>query len=723
MERTSPSIKTADSQKMPKTNRLIMEKSPYLLQHAHNPVDWFPWGDEAFEKADRENKPIFLSIGYATCHWCHVMEHESFEDPEVAALLNENFVSIKVDREERPDVDHLYMTACQIMRGSGGWPLTIVMTPDKRPFFAATYLPRQSVHGRIGMLDLLPQLVKAWHGDRDQLNGLAERLTGAIKEVMNASSSSEPVEDSLHLAFRHLARQFDPKHGGFGRQMKFPMPHQLLFLLRYWYRTGNGDALKMVEQTLTAMRHGGIFDQLGFGFHRYTTEPSWLVPHFEKMLYDQALLMLAYTEAYQATGNPLFERTVREIATYIRREMTANTGGFFSAEDADSEGKEGKFYLWTEAEIRQLLDEETAQLVIESYGISPGGNFSEHPGETDTGQNIPHLAVSTEHLAARHQTDVKTLERQLDTGRRVLFATRQNRVHPLKDDKVLTDWNGLMIGALARAARVLGDPTYAHLAERSARFVLKTLVDDDGRLLHRYRDNKAGIQATLDDYAFFVFGLIELYESTFEILYLEQAVRLAEVMLAHFDDPTHGGFFLTAADAPVPITRPKEIYDGAIPSGSSVAIYNLLRLARLTGNSAHEERAARAMKTYGDALANSPTSHAMFLLALDFAVGPSLEIVVAGETRAQDTNEMLKTLATRYLPNHVLLLRDEAKAAQLARLAPYTADQRRLKDAATAYICVDHACSFPTNDVTQMMTLIDERLAAARPADPPAETN
>ena len=474
-------------------NRLQFEKSPYLLQHADNPIDWYPWGDEAFEKAQKEDKPIFLSIGYSTCHWCHVMEHESFEDPEVARLMNEIFVSIKVDREERPDIDKTYMTVSQMLTGSGGWPLNIIMTPDKKPFFAGTYFPKESRFGRVGMLDLVPRIQEIWLNEHQKALDTADQVVAALQKMSQQTVTQLKYSDEeegtlgkaiLDAAYKQLADLFDEVHGGFGSAPKFPTPHTLLFLLRYWKRHDDEQALKMVERTLQAMRLGGVYDHIGFGFHRYSTDSKWLLPHFEKMLYDQALLAMAYTEAYQVTQKEEYARTAQEIFTYVLRDMTAPSGGFYSAEDADSEGVEGKFYVWSQEEIRHILDEEEAEFVMRVFNFEKGGNFKEQATGLKTGENIVHLQKPLADLAAGFKVTEQELRHRIENIRQKLFDIREQRVHPHKDDKILTDWNGLMIAALAKGAQVFDEPRYAQAAERAARFILDEAHDENGRLLH-----------------------------------------------------------------------------------------------------------------------------------------------------------------------------------------------------------------------------------------------
>ncbi len=704
-------VSCANDPTMARQNRLAHEKSPYLLQHKDNPVDWYPWGEEAFERARAEDKPIFLSIGYSTCHWCHVMEHESFEDEEVAALMNDSFVSIKVDREERPDIDNLYMSFCQMMGGSCGWPLNVVMTPDKQPFFVATYIPKQSRYGRLGMMDLVPRLTKLWRERRGDVEASAREITEALRRSPAAASDSSAATldaGTLREAFLQFSRRFDAEHGGFGTAPKFPSPHNLLFLLRYAHRTDEAAARAMVARTLDRMRLGGVFDHVGFGFHRYATDAEWKLPHFEKMLYDQAMLAMAYTEAYQATGKATYAGTAREIFTYVLRDMTAPEGGFFSAEDADSEGREGKFYLWTVDEVREVLGPEEAAFVIGTFNMTPEGNFEDEATRQKTGENILYLKKPLEEIAAERGEAAETVRARWETARQKLFAHREQRVHPGKDDKVLTDWNGLMIAALAKAARALDAPEYAEAARRAAAFIRTTMRTDEGRLRHRWREGEAALQANLDDYAFMVWGLIELYETTFDTAYLEEALALNDVILTHFRDEKEGAFFFTPDDGEALLARQKELYDGAIPSGNSVAMYNLLRLSRLTGNTDFEAEAARVSAYAGRLIRRMPSGFAAFLIGLDFAVGPTFEVVVVGRPGAADTEAMLSALRSRYLPNKVLIFRPEGDAPAVTRLAPYTATQHTLDGKATAYVCRNFVCNRPTTSVEEMLEFLGE---------------
>jgi uncharacterized protein len=683
-------------------NRLEREKSPYLLQHKDNPVDWYPWGDEAFALAQRDDRPIFLSIGYATCHWCHVMERESFEDEDVAQLMNDTFVNIKVDREERPDVDHIYMSVCQMMTGHGGWPLTVIMTPDRKPFFVGTYLPRESQGGRAGMLDLVPSVREAWAEQRETLLSSADDITETLIRSSTGRTQVKPMDQTvLHGAAAQLSRRYDPVHGGFGTAPKFPTPHNLLFLLRYWFRSGDASALQIVEQTLTRMRQGGLFDQVGFGFHRYSTDQFWLLPHFEKMLYDQALMTLAYTDAFQATRKPLLGKTAREIITYVLRDLTSPEGAFYSAEDADSEGEEGKFYVWTEEEIRQALDEEHRSIAIDAFTIHPEGNFLDEATQRKTGANIPHLRDPLEAIAARHGLSEEEASRRLEEARQKLFHVRGRRVRPGLDDKVLTDWNGLMIGAIARAAHVFNDPELASAAEASARFVLDRLRRNDGSLLHRYRDGEAAIEGLLDDYAFLSWGLIELYNATRDTHWLSTSLELTEIMIRDFADADNGGFFMTR-DSHQLIVRPKEHLDSAMPSGNSIAMLNLFRLARLTGRQTLEGMAHKVAISASESVRQFPSAYTALMLGVDFAIGPTYEVVVAGQRGASDTEAMLDALRVHYMPNKVVLFKPTGED-EVTEIAPFTAAMDVRAGRATAYVCRDYACEQPVTDVEAML--------------------
>ncbi len=678
-------------------NRLAESNNPYLLQHADNPVDWYPWGDEAFEAARAQDKPIFLSIGYATCHWCHVMEHESFEDAAVAALMNDVFINIKVDREERPDIDGVYMSVAQAITGRGGWPLTILMTPDRKPFFAGTYIPKESRYGQIGMLELIPRVAGSWRDQRDGILSSAEEITQAVQGSFSSRSEGETLgEETLVRAYEQLHRRYDADLGGFGTAPKFPTPHNLLFLLRYWNRTGSAEALEMLESTLQRMRRGGIWDHVGYGFHRYSTDRHWLLPHFEKMLYDQALLAMAYTEAYQATRDPQYRESAELIFAYIERDMTGPEGAFFSAEDADSinrkgEKEEGAFYVWSDAELADALGDGDAEFARQVFGTMPGGNFSDQATGQPTGDNVLHLSTAP---AAKGD--------RLESIRQRLFEVRSDRPRPLLDDKILSDWNGLMIAALSKAAAAFGVPKYAERAAKAADFLLSNLRTDDGALLHRYRNGNAGIRANLDDYAFLTWGLFELYEATFDERYLGEALALHRTMNERFADEQGGGYFFTADGAEELLFRQKEFYDGAIPSGNSVAMLNGLRLSRVTGD-LDLERTADGVGSSLAELNTHPSAHAFLMTAADFAVGPSLEVVVAGERSADDTHALLNAFRALYAPNAVVLLRTPGSGqASLAAIAPFTEFQVAQSGRATAYVCERQTCQAPTHDAAEM---------------------
>ncbi|MGY5862031.1 MAG: thioredoxin domain-containing protein [Candidatus Thorarchaeota archaeon] len=693
---------------MTKPNRLVDEKSPYLLQHAYNPVDWRPWGEKAFRKAEAEDKPVFLSIGYSTCHWCHVMEHESFEDPEVARLMNDAFVSIKVDREERPDIDKIYMQVAQMMTGRGGWPLTIIMTPDKEPFFAGTYIPKGDRFGQAGMLSMIPQITDVWKSDRSRVDKITEQIKHSLT-VPETLEHAELGRESIEQMVSVQANRFDEMNGGFGRAPKFPTPHNLMMLLRHWKRTGDEFSLLMVEKTLQKMRDGGIFDHVGYGFHRYATDARWLLPHFEKMLYDQAMLAIVYAETYQATGNSQYANVAKEILTYVMRDMRSPDGAFYSAEDADSEGEEGKFYVWSDEEIRSLLTDAEAEAFVKAFNIQKDGNFYDEATREKVSTNIPHVTSSLNDAARALKTDEGTLSKLLERAREKLFSAREKRVRPLRDDKVLTDWNGLMIAALAKAARILNEPEYAQNAELAVQFILKTMRRDDGILMHRFREDEVSVPAFLDDHAFLVWGLLELYETTFDVQYLKTAKELNQDMLDHFWDEKDGALFFAGDYSEKLLVRQKEAYDGAIPSGNSIAMLNLIRLARLLGEADYEQKASEIAKAFSMQVERSPTGFGMMLLALDFALGPSYEIIIAGNPEADDTQEMLKTLRERFIPNKIVILRGgEEQSQQITQLAPYTRYYDSLKGKATVHVCINQNCKLPTIETSQMLKLLDE---------------
>jgi uncharacterized protein YyaL (SSP411 family) len=686
-------------------NRLILEKSPYLLQHADNPVDWYSWGDEAFDRAARENKPVFLSIGYATCHWCHVMAHESFEDTGIAALLNKDFICIKVDREERPDIDSIYMSVCQMMTGKGGWPLTVCLTPEKKPFFTGTYIPKESRFGMAGLTDLLPRISRSWQERRKDLVSSAEEIAAALHQEQESHHDDIPDILLLHQGYEELELRFDAEYGGFSRAPKFPAPHTLLFLLRFWKRTGNTRARTMVEKTLGAMRSGGIFDQVGGGFHRYSTDAQWRVPHFEKMLYDQALLVMAYTEAYLATHKPEFRKTAEEIISYVIRDLISPEGAFFSAEDADSAGGEGAFYLWTTGETEEILGKEDAIVAARVFGITHAGNYQD--AGTGRGQNILYRTQSDAEVASSFGIAEIDLEIRLESIRTRLFAAREQRSRLSLDDKVLTDGNGLFIAALAQAARTFGNEKYLAAARRAMQFVLTRMRTTNGGLLHRYRDGEPAIPAFGDDYAFIIKALIELYEATFEPAYLSSARELNTWFLAHFWDEVQGGFFTISDTAEILLVRKKESYDGAIPSCNSVAFENLVKLTHLTGDTSNEQRASELSRCFAEPVHQSPSAHAWFLCALDSAIGPVHDVVIVGERDADDTRAMINELRDHYLPCVLIVFRPPGEHDfLLTSLAPFTSNLNALGGKATAYICTGHTCALPITEPHQMLELL-----------------
>ncbi len=672
-------------------NRLAQEASPYLLQHADNPVDWRPWGEEAFARAREEDKPIFLSIGYATCHWCHVMAHESFEDEGVAAALNRDFVSIKVDREERPDVDGIYMSVCQALTGSGGWPLTIFMDAEGRPFFAGTYFPPTGMYGRPGFLQLISEIARLWREDRPRLMEAGAEVVRALQPRPPAAGA-EPDLQSLEKGYWQLAKTFDPKRGGFGSAPKFPTPHHLNFLLRWHLRAPRSKALEMVRATLTAMRRGGIFDHLGLGFARYSVDERWLVPHFEKMLYDQALLALAYAEAHQLTGDPFFAQVVEEIFAYVQRDLTHPLGGFFSAEDADSQGEEGRFYVWDPQEVDEVLGPELGELFRRYYDVGSPGNF-EH------GRSVPHVTRTEEDYARSRGLEPAAVSADLAQARSLLLAARQQRPRPLKDDKVLTAWNGLMIAALAKAHQALGRPAHLAAARKAARFILTELSDERGRLLRRWREGLTSGPGYLEDYAFLVWGLLELHAADGDPQWLDQALRLTDLAGEFFADQLHGGYYFSPHDGERLLIRDKEFYDGALPSGNSVMALNLVRLARLTGRSELERAAGKLFRACGEGLTSQPMAHTQMLVALDLALSPGQEVVIAGDP-ADPAAQALAAAARRgFAPQRCLLWLPPGEAGQRVReLAPFTTGMGPVEGRPAAYVCRDFACQRPVSD-------------------------
>jgi len=678
-------------------NHLANEQSPYLLQHADNPVDWYPWGKEAFKKARELDRPIFLSIGYSTCHWCHVMEHESFEDDSVAKLLNDSFISIKVDREELPEIDHVYMSVCQAMTGGGGWPLTIVMTPAKEPFFAGTYFPKDKRGGRSGLFQILPMIADAWNSKRQDIMTSVGQVKNYLDQLNSKPAGNNFSTELINRAYDQFRNGFDEEYGGFFRAPKFPSPHNLIFLMRYHHSFDNKIALDMATKTLKQMRLGGIYDHIGFGFHRYSTDRHWLVPHFEKMLYDQAMIAMAYTEAYHITGEDIFAQTAREIFTYVLRDMTASEGGFFSAEDADSEGEEGKFYIWTEQEIKEVLGEDYGKEFNDIFSITTPGNYRDESSGKETRLNIPHLK--------NYNTNGSN---EFESAREKLFNIREKRIHPLKDDKILTDWNGLMIAALAKAAIVLDEPVYLDAAEKAAEFVLHSISKGE-RLLKRYRNGVAALDAHLDDYAFMAWGLLELYEATFATKYLSQALDLMNIMVEDFWDDKNGGFFLGSDQSEKLIVRSKTAYDGAIPSGNSVAVMNMVKLTRITGNTNWAELAEKTIRAFSEDVNRAPTGYTLMLTGFMFDTQNSKEIVIVGDSRNRNTTKFLHTIRASYAPHKVLLFKDTSVSDnRLEQLANWTSTQNSINGKPTAYVCKNFACNQPTSDLQTALSFINE---------------
>ncbi|MDD2390782.1 MAG: thioredoxin domain-containing protein [Desulfobacterales bacterium] len=690
-------------------NRLIHEKSPYLLQHAQNPVDWYPWSDEAFRRARDENKPVFLSIGYSTCHWCHVMEKESFENPAAARHLNDTFVCIKVDREERPDIDSVYMQACQMLTGRGGWPLTIFMAPDKQPFFAATYIPVTRRMGQPGLIELCQHVKRIWATQRETIIESARNLSDSLTRAFDFSSPAQIHPFIFDQAYRDLELRFDSLHGGFNPAPKFPPGHPLQFLLRYYHYSANPAALEMVEKTLTAMRLGGIWDHVGFGFHRYSTDRQWILPHFEKMLYDQALMAMVYLETFQLTRDEFYARCAQDIFTYVLRDMVSDNGGFFTGEDADSEGEEGRFYVWRMDQIRRTIGELTPLPWERMFNLDPDGNYVEETTGHKTGSNILYQDRRLAQWARELDTEEAQLCHQWTQIREKLFAARNRRPRPLKDDKILTSWNGLMISALALGARVLNIPKYACASQQAAHFILTRLKDETGRLLHRFCDNDTGICANANDYAFFISGLIQLYQASFDPFYLKQAVQLQHQMSTDFQDPENGGFFLTSAQTQDLPVRPKELYDGSLPSANSVSLSNLLLLARLTGEPDWEKKAHALMHAFSGTIQAHPSQYTHFMTGLDLALNPGMEIVIAGEPDSVATQQMLTALNSHFIPRKVVLLKSKRHGKQLAQIAPYTASLFAQGENTTAFVCRQFSCHQPTTDAAELSSLLQEK--------------
>jgi len=700
------------------TNRLILESSPYLLQHAHNPVNWYPWSEEAFERAKRENKPVFLSIGYSTCHWCHVMERESFEDEEIAAFLNRHFIAIKVDREERPDVDSVYMTAVQILTGRGGWPMTIIMTPDKDPFFGGTYFPpRKGIRGsRAGLIDILTEMVRLYAQEPTRAVEQAQELSQRVAQVTTTFPGPGVPSDRLIVrAAQRLASAFDPVDGGFGRAPKFPQPARLDILLRYARRTGDPGALHIVTMTLDKMAAGGMYDHLGGGFHRYSTDRQWLVPHFEKMLYDNAQLTTVYLDAWQLTGNPEYRRVARDILDYVAEEMTSPEGGFYSATDADSptpsgHDEEGWFFTWTPDELEQLLGKERAAIVGAVYGVTPRGNFE--------GRNILHRKMTDREAASKYEVTPKRVAEVVAQARQVLYEARASRPRPIRDDKVIAAWNGLMISSFARGAWAFNEPRYAALGTKAARFVLSEMRDDDGALLRTYKGGQKSSTAFLDDYAFMVAACLDLYEATADEGWLGRALQLQTIQDARYADVQEGGYFMTPNAGEALLVREKPSNDGAVPSGNSVAALNLLRLHDFTDDAKWREQVEALFTSLAGRIQRAPSGYSELLVALDYYYDVPLEIAVVAEADLADTTALAKRLRETFVPNKVFCSLTDSTASVQQRVVPWLEGKRALQGKATAYVCERGRCDLPTASPAVFQRQIDKR----RPYPSYAET-
>ena len=706
---------TIDSQHK-HTNRLINETSPYLLQHAHNPVDWYPWGEEALHKAKLEDKPILLSVGYSACHWCHVMERESFENEEVAALMNQHFISIKVDREERPDIDNIYMQAVQALTQQGGWPMTVFLTPDGRPFYGGTYFPpRDRQYGRQvmpGFPRVLQTMADYYEHHRAEAEEQATELGDFLKQRSStplrrkdgvSPAGTMPLE-MLSNASSELASEFDPVHGGFGNAPKFPNTMSLEFLLRMHQHRLAGEIgtratrpeLEIVEVSLQRMANGGIYDQLGGGFHRYSVDAEWLVPHFEKMLYDNALLSRVYLHTYLVTGNPFYRRIVEETLNYVVREMLSPEGGFYSTQDADSEGEEGKFFTWTPAEIEAALPDQDAALFMKYYDVTPQGNFE--------GKNILHVAQDAQKVADSAEVSLETLQESLKRSRELLFKVREQRVKPGRDEKILTSWNGLMLRSFAEAARYLARTDYLQVAINNASFLLRELYRD-GRILRTYKDGRGRLKGYLEDYTFLADGLLALYEASFDPRWFIEARQLMDQAIELFADGQNGGFFDTGIDHEELISRPKDIMDNAIPAGNSVAVDVLLRLAAFTGEEVYRQFADDYLRPIADVMVQHPQAFGHLLGALDFAISQSKEIAISGDPRQADTRALLEVINTRYLPNAVLACAAPDNGEALLSI-PLLADRPMKDDKATAYVCQNFACLAPVNTAGELEKLL-----------------
>ncbi len=686
------------------SNRLISETSPYLLQHAHNPVDWYPWGDEAFEKARLENKPILLSVGYSACHWCHVMERESFENELIAAIMNQDFVSIKVDREERPDIDAIYMRAVQMLTGQGGWPMTVIMTPEGHPFYGGTYFPPEDRYGRPGFPRLLESAAHVWKTQRIEIEqhsiDIQTQLTQS-NSIIQGQPESMLSPSILDNAFSQITQQFDTKHGGFGTAPKFPQPSHLDFLLRIYDRTGRSSALQMVEKTLQRMALGGIYDQLGGGFHRYSTDQVLLAPHFEKMLYDNAQLAQTYAHCYQVTNNKFYQGLAEETLDYVLREMTGEDGEFYSAQDADSEGEEGKFFVWTADEIREILGERDAEIFSAFYDVTPSGNWEGH--------NILRVVMDAPEIAAKYNISVSEAAEILDSARIKLFKIRENRIKPLLDDKTLTGWNGLMLSAMAECGAIFERDDFIEAAVKNAEFILKYLSHEDSqgflRLRRTYRSGQSKINGCLEDYALFAEGLIRLYEATFEIRWLQISRDLLKSMFHYFWDELDGGFFTTSTDHEKLIQRLKDWDDNAIPSGNTVAFELMVQIGHITGDAAMTGRVTKVLRKISSMAEQHPFGFTRLLGVLDSVMNAPKEVAIIGDLDDEATQEMHSRLFRSFLPNHIFVHADSPEKA--ANWIPLLDQRPMVQGKPTAYVCENMACKSPTNDPDELSSQLN----------------
>ncbi len=679
-------------------NRLASESSPYLRQHANNPVDWYPWGDEAFGQARSADRPILLSIGYSACHWCHVMEQESFENPAIAELMNRNYVSIKVDREERPDLDEIYMTAVQLLTGSGGWPMTVFLLPDLRPFYGGTYFPPNDGHGRPGFPRILESLAEAYRSQRNVVEENAARISSSLNPAGDLVGGRSDLDDGIiDAAFQSYATAFDGTYGGFGSAPKFPSSMVLSLLLRHHRSSGDASALEMVDLTLNRMARGGVYDQLGGGFHRYSVDERWHVPHFEKMLYDNALLSAVYGEAYQATGNQFYLQVVEEVLDYVLREMTQPAGGFYSTQDADSEGVEGKFFVWTSAEVQEVLAEPDASIFMRCFDITLDGNFED-------GNSILHVPNEFENVARFFQLDETDLLEITRRSRSALFERRHLRPAPFLDRKVITSWNGLMITSMAKAYQISGREEFLEAARRAAEFILEHMVEE-GRLLHVYKDGQARVRGFQDDYSCFVVGLLDLFESDFDFRWLDAAARWTGLMVERFWDERDGGFYFSEAGQADLIVRTKSMFDNAVPSGNSTALFGLLRLAALTGDRALREKAEQTLGAFGKLLGESPTACPHMISALELLQESATEIVIVGEPSGK--RELLAAIHQRFIPNKIIVTDDVIGSGGSCEAVPLLWDKGVRNDASVAaFVCRNQTCSAPVSTANDLMELL-----------------